>query len=75
MHMMAAAAFKAQELALSPDEAKELAEKIAEVQKHYPAAVFDPKYAAIGALVFAVVKIEGPRALYLMNRPKNQGGE
>lgn len=75
MHMMAATAFKASEIALSPEEAKELGDKIAEVQKHYPAAVFDPKYAAIGALVFAIVKIEGPRAMYLMNRPKNGNSE
>lgn len=58
--MMMAGATKIDELKLSPDEAKQLANAVAEVNSHYDVAI-DPKVMAWVGLTTTCVSIYAPR--------------
>lgn len=60
MHMMVAAATKIDEIRLSPDESKQLAAALAEVNSHYN-VVMDPKVIAWVGLTTTAASIYGPR--------------
>lgn len=60
IHMMMAGATKIEELKLSPEEAKQLANAVAEVNSHYNVAI-DPKVMAWVGLTTTCVSIYAPR--------------
>lgn len=60
MHMMVAAATKIDEIRLSPEESKQLAAALAEVNSHYN-VVMDPKVIAWVGLTTTAASIYGPR--------------
>lgn len=60
MHMMVAAATKIDEIRLTPDESKQLAAALAEVNSHYN-VVMDPKVIAWVGLTTTAASIYGPR--------------
>ena len=68
---MGAAALSAPEFELGKDEADRLARAVAEVNKHYPVPMIDPKYVAIGALAVTAFSIYAPRAVAYTSRRKS----
>jgi hypothetical protein len=69
--MALSAVTKTPELALDPDEAKELAKAAAEVQKHYD-TVIDPKTLAWVQLGMVAASVYGPRMIAVNIRLKNE---
>lgn len=67
MHAMMAAGLQAPEMAIEADEAKMLAEAVAEVQRHYP-MVIDPRVMAWVNLVSAAGMVYGPRVYMIRKR-------
>jgi hypothetical protein len=68
---MGAAFLKTPELELEPDEAKQLAAAIAEVQKHYPMTI-SPEAMAWTNLGMACAMVYGPRLYLVRNRQKEE---
>lgn len=72
IHQMLALYLNAPGIALSQKEAEDLGAAIAEVQKFYPASVFDPKYTAWAALAMTAFRIEAPRAILAVSAAKKR---
>lgn len=67
VHMMGAVFFKCEEIELTEEESKRLADKIKKVSTFYP-MVFDPKKLAIADLATTLVSIYGPRGVAIYKR-------
>lgn len=72
---MAAAYFRIPELALEKEEAKAVAEAIAEVNRHYAIPGINPAHASIASLIFIVTVTYAKRVPYVMARRGNQDRE
>ena len=68
IHLLLAAATKADELVLEPDESKPLAEAIAELTKHYDIPGLDAKAMAWVGLIMVAGKVYVPRAMLIKAR-------
>ena len=71
LHGMAAAYFSIPELQLEKDEAKSIAEALAEVNRHYSIPGINPAHASIASLAFILALTYGKRVPYIM-RGKQQ---
>lgn len=71
VHMVLANAVGIEELTLSPDESKELAKAVAEVQSHYD-TVIDPKTMAWVQLAMVAGSVYGPRMIAFNIRKKRE---
>lgn len=69
--MVLANAVGIEELTLSPDESKELAKAVAEVQSHYD-TVIDPKTMAWVQLAMVAGSVYGPRMIAFNIRKKRE---
>lgn len=69
---MGAGLFSVEELALNPDEAKQLADAITEVNTLYDASIIPPEIMAWINLVTTCGIIYGPRIVAISARPKGQ---
>lgn len=57
---------------LSQDEARRLAESLAEVEKHFPMPIKPGKWAAVAMLGLTCTSIYGPRVPYLLGKKQPQ---